>query len=166
MPLTNATGKVTLQLYGNSIKDINTIIYSKNDGIAGNVVHEFTVGDSSLVKFKAETSPNINGGTQYNTTLNVSSLINSTTETLNIALHYDLFDRAGKHRYLGYSGNHNTPLETKVPNKLENYPKLTFKTNTGKILDSSVLLDIGTCYGEISFDVRFAFLQEGATPGE
>lgn len=168
IPLTNATGDVTFHLYGNAVKDISKIIYSKNDGttITGNVVHEFTVGDSSLVRFKTESKPNINGGAAYNTELTVSSNINSTTETLNITLSYDLIDRVGAHRYLGYSGNHVLPYQIEQPNKLENYPKLTFKTNKGKILDSSVLLDIGTCFGEISFEVRWAFLPPPFRPDE
>ena len=169
IPLTNAKGNVTLHLYGNAVKDISSIIYSKSDGTAatGNVVHEFTVGNSSLVKFSSESKPNINGGMLYNTELTVSSSINSTKETLDITLSYDLIDRAGAHRYLGYSGNHFLPSQIKVPNKLENYPTLTFKTNTGQIpLIPPVLLDIGTCFGEISFDVRFAFLPPGFTPGE
>ena len=167
MPITNASGNVTLRLYGNAVKDISKIIYSKNDGTltTGNVVHEFTVGDSSLVRFKAETSPIVNNGAAYNTTLKVSSYINNTSETLNITLSYDLIDRAAVHRYLGYSGTHNTLQTVNAINKLENYPKLTFKTNTGKILNSSVLLDIGTCYGEISFEVRWAFLPPGYIPG-
>ena len=131
-----------------------------------NTVHEFTIGDSSLVKFKAESNPNVNGGVLYNTELTVSSSINNTDETLNITLSYNLIDRAGAHRYLGYSGNHNTLTTIGEPNKLDNYPKLTFKTKNGKTIDSSVLLDIGTCYGEITFDVRFAFLPPGFTPDE
>lgn len=162
--LTNAKGNVKLHLYGNSVKDISKIIYSKDDGGDGKVVHEFTVGNSSLVKFKEEYTPNINGGAAYNTELDVSSSINSTAETLDITLSYNLIDRAGAHRYLGYSGNNNGQIEINMPNKLENYPKLTFKTNTGKILDSSVLLDIGTYFGEISFEVRFAFLPPNLTP--
>ena len=95
----------------------------------------------------------------------MSSSVNNTEETLNITLSYNLIDRAGEHRYLGYSGKHNTHQTILTVNKLENYPKLTFKTNTGKILDSSVLLDIATYYGEISFDVRWAFLPPGFIPG-
>lgn len=168
IPLTNATGDVTLRLYGNAVKDINKIVYSKSDNtnITENTIHEFTVGDSSLVKFKAESNPNVNGGAVYNTELTVSSSINNSAETLNITLSYNLIDRAGAHRYLGYSGNHNTLSTINEPNKLDNYPKLTFKTKNGKTIDSSVLLDIGTCYGEITFDVRFAFLPPGFTPDE
>ncbi len=167
IPLTNATGEVTLHLYGNAVNDITKIIYSKSDdsGITENTVHEFTVGDSSLVKFKAESTPTVNNGVVYNTELTVSSSINNTTETLNITLSYNLIDRAGEHRYLGYSGKHNTHATIMEVNKLENYPKLTFKTNTGKILDSSVLLDIATYYGEITFEVRWAFLPPGFIPG-
>jgi hypothetical protein len=102
----------------------------------------------------------------YNTELTVSSSINNTDETLNITLSYNLIDRVGSHRYLGYSGNHNTLSTITEPNKLDNYPKLTFKTKNGKTIDSSVLLDIGTCYGEITFDVRFAFLPPDFTPDE
>ena len=168
VPFTDAVGNVTLKLYGNAVKDIAKIVYSKSDDtiITANTVHEFTVGDSSLVKFKAESNPNVNSGLSYNTELTVSSSINNTDETLNITLSYNLIDRAGAHRYLGYSGNHNTLLTINEPNKLDNYPKLTFKTKNGKTIDSSVLLDIGTCYGEITFDVRFAFLPPGFTPDE
>jgi hypothetical protein len=93
----------------------------------------------------------------------VSSSINNSAETLNITLSYNLIDRAGAHRYLGYSGSHSMINDL---NKLDNYPKLTFKTKNGKILDSSVLLDIATCYGEISFSVRFAFVTPGYDPGK
>jgi hypothetical protein len=166
IPLTNAKGNVTLHLYGNAVKDISTIIYSKRNSATSSTVHEFTVGDASLVKFNAELSLNtsINGGMSYNTELTVSSSINSTKETLDITLSYDLIDRAGAHRYLGYSGNHVLPGE---PNKLENYPTLTFKTNTGQIpLIPPVLLDIGTCFGEISFEVRWAFVPPPFRPDE
>ena len=168
VPFTDAVGNVTLKLYGNAVKDITKIVYSKSDDtiITANTVHEFTVGDSSLVKFKAESNPNVNSGLLYNTELTVSSSINNTDETLNITLSYNLIDRAGSHRYLGYSGNHNTYSTINEPNKLDNYPKLTFKTKNGKTIDTSVLLDIGTCYGEITFDVRFAFLPPNFTPDE
>lgn len=168
VPFTDAVGNITLKLYGNAVKDITKIVYSKSDdtNITVNTVHEFTVGDSSLVKFKAESNPNVNSGLAYNTELTVSSSINNIDETLNITLSYNLIDRAGSHRYLGYSGKHNTLTTIGEPNKLDNYPKLTFKTKNGKTIDSSVLLDIGTCYGEISFEVRWAFLPPGFIPGD
>lgn len=168
LPLSNSQGTVSMYLYGNAVQDIDKIVYSKKDNltIQTPVVHEFTVGNSSTVQFKSE--GNLwDGGIMYNTTLDVSSSIDTANERLNIQLKYDLKDRVGSHMFLSYSGRHTTLADTTIPNILDYYPTITFKKKDGSIVaDTSVLLDIATCYGEISFDARFWFGQNTGNPDD